>query len=139
MQASKSFGRRAAASPVVSASLPAVRKIRSAPVVERREPAPASTAPTVEGAANPPANRSLTVEQELEQWKEARKIRKRSFREPWRSVSIVAGLGFVATSSMLQLPDSVSLIAQIALGVLSLGSFLAGWRVRKPRQHNLSA
>jgi hypothetical protein len=137
MQPSKSFGRRAAATPVVPVSLPAVRKIRAAPKVERLEPAPAPSSPTGEVAANPPSSQKLTVEQELEQWKEARKIRKRSFKEPWRSVSIVAGLGFVCTSWML--PESVSLVAQIALGVLSLGSFLAGWRARKPSQQNLSA
>jgi len=134
MQPSKSFGRRAAASPALPASLPAVRKIRSAPAVERREPPAVESQPASETFPVAPSNKKLTVEQELEQWKESRKIRKRSFREPWRSVSIVAGLGFVATSWML--PDSVSLVAQIALGVLSLGSFIAGWRVRNQTQQN---
>jgi hypothetical protein len=137
MQPSRSFGRRAATSPAVPESLPAVRKVRAAPAAERFESAPAPPSPAGETVVNASPNQKLTVEQELEQWKEARKIRKRSFREPWRSVSIVAGLGFVATSWML--PESVSLVAQIALGVLSLGSFIAGWRVRKPSQQNLSA
>jgi hypothetical protein len=135
MQASKSFGRRATDSPMLPASLPAVRKIRSAPAVERRKAAPESASANGETGANAPTSPTLTVEQELEQWKEARKVHKRSFREPWRSVSIAAGLGFVATSWML--PESVSLVAQIALGVLSLGSFVAGCRVRKQTQQNL--
>jgi hypothetical protein len=134
MEAGKSFGRRAAASPLAPASLPAVRKIRAAPAKERREPA---AIPANGQATGAPTNQPLTVEQELEQWKAARKVRKRSFREPWRSVSIVAGVAFVTTSWML--PDSVSLVAQLALGVLSLGSFLAGWRVRNPNPQNLSA
>jgi hypothetical protein len=76
-----------------------------------------------------PQRTPLSVDEELEQWKESRKIRKRSFREPWRSVSIVAGLGFVATSWMV--PDTVANVTQLALGVLSAGSFIAGWRARK--------
>jgi hypothetical protein len=111
-------------------SLPAVRKIRVAPAVEQREPAPALTPPDSK-AVEPgiPPRQPLSVEQELEQWKEARKVRKRSFREPWRSVSIVAGLGFLATSWIL--PDSVAYVGQVALGVLTAGSFIAGWRVRR--------
>jgi hypothetical protein len=121
---------------MLPASLPAVRKIRSAPAVERRQPGPVST--SVPGktanAADAPPGQTLTVEQELEQWNAARKVRKRSFREPWRSVSIAAGLGFVATSWLL--PDSVADVAQVALGVLSAGSFIAGWRVRKQTPQN---
>jgi hypothetical protein len=80
------------------------------------EPAPAV-------AAGPP---TPTVEQEVEEWNAARKIRKRSFREPWRSVSLAAGLGFMATSWML--PEDVAGIAEAALAVLTIGSIYAGWR-----------
>ena len=58
-----------------------------------------------------------------------RRVRWWSLREPWRSVSIVAGIGFVATSWML--PDDVAGVSQVALGVLTLGSFYAAWRWRE--------
>jgi hypothetical protein len=123
MHSSTNFGRRSAASSGLPASLPAIRKTRLRPSAA----SPASSAESIaeKGTSNPP----LTVEQELEQWKEARKVRKRSFREPWRSVSIVAGIAFVGTSWML--PDDVSAIAQVALGVLTVGSFVAGWRTKR--------
>jgi hypothetical protein len=125
MQPSQTFGRKAARFSVMPAALPAVRKMRLKP----KDGEPSSLAGGDSDAVRAPAPPSLTVEQELEQWNAARKVRKRSFREPWRTVSIVAGLGFFATSWML--PDTVSDVAQIALGVLTVGSLLAGWRARK--------
>jgi hypothetical protein len=133
MQSSQSFGRRAASPIAVAATLPAVRKIRIAPKVPPPpEPAPALAQKTAATSGKGPETAPLTVEQELEQWKESRKIKKRSFKEPWRSVSIVAGIAFVATSWMI--PDEVSDVAQVALGVLTLGSFIAGWRAKKTPQ-----
>jgi hypothetical protein len=66
------------------------------------------------------------VEQELEEWQAQRKLRKRSFREPWRSVSFAAGLAFLATSWLL--PESVANVAELVLAVLTIGSVYAGWR-----------
>jgi len=128
-QPSKPFGRRPASSPAPSA--PPARTVPAEPLAEPREPQPAST-PEPRSETPPseiPQRSPLTVDEEIDQWKETRKIIKRSFREPWRSVSIVAGLGFVATSWMV--PDTVADVTQVALGVLSAGSFIAGWRARK--------
>jgi hypothetical protein len=85
------------------------------------------SAPPPPSDISEPAPKS--VEQELEEWKEARRIKKRSFREPWRTVSIVAGIALAPTSFMA--PPGVAAIADVALGVLTLGSLYAGWRGRK--------
>ena len=129
-QPSKPFGRRPAPSSAPSVSPPA-RTVTPEPPAAPREPqSPPPPEPGSEAAAQEiPQRAPLSVDDEVEQWKEQRKIRKRSFREPWRSVSIVAGLGFVATSWMV--PDTVADVTQLALGVLSAGSFIAGWRARK--------
>ena len=110
---------------------PPARTVTPEPPAAPREPqSPPTPEPGSEAAAPIiPQRAPLSVDDEVEQWKEQRKIRKRSFREPWRSVSIVAGLGFVATSWMV--PDTVADVTQLALGVLSAGSFIAGWRARK--------
>jgi hypothetical protein len=125
MQQSKTFGRRAQASPP-----PVARRLRKEPTFPPRvDDVPPVPAPPVEtAAADLPQRELLSIEQELEEWNRARKIRKRSFREPWRSVSIAAGLGFAATSWVL--PDSVANVTQLALGVLTVGSIYAGWRGR---------
>ena len=117
MPHSQTFGRRPPPAPV---SLPAIPKVRMAGAQPVQSAGFSQPAP--EHAIEP-------VEQELAAWKESRRIRKRSFREPWRSVSLVAGLGFLATGWMV--PDSVATVTQIALGLLSAGSFFAGWRQRK--------
>jgi hypothetical protein len=128
-QPSKPFGRRAVPSPAPAeppARTPAAEP-PSVPVAPQpaSDPQPRSEIPP----ADIPQRAPLSVDEELAQWKEQRKVRKRSFREPWRSVSIVAGLGFVATSWMV--PDTVANVTQLALGVLSAGSFIAGWRARR--------
>ena len=51
------------------------------------------------------------IDLEIAEWKAARKLKKRSFREPWRSVAIAATLMF-GTASWL-LPDSVADIVQL--------------------------
>jgi hypothetical protein len=87
--------------------------------------------PSLDREASPAAPAGPTVEQEIEGWNAARKQHRRSVREPWRTVSIVAGLAFVATSWLV--PASVANVAEIALGVLSAGSLYAGWRARKAK------
>jgi len=125
MQSSKTFGRRAVATP---GPLPAIRKFRLEPASAPRAADP--VAAQAASGTDMPARPTPTVEQEIEEWNEVRKIRRRSFREPWRSVSIVAGLAFVATSWML--PEDVANVAQIPLAILTIGSIYAGWRRRKP-------
>lgn len=68
------------------------------------------------------------VDREVEEWKAMRKLRKRSFREPWRSVSVVAAIGFGMGSWLL--PDAVATIAQLVTTGLALASFAAGYRRR---------
>jgi hypothetical protein len=128
MSSIRTFGRRA----VTASRPPLIHKFRLHAAASQPEPEPSSslvvrdTTPLATAAARS----KLSVEQELEEWKEARKIHRRSFREPWRSVSIVAGLAFVATSWML--PEDVANVAQIPLAILTIGSILAGWRQKKP-------
>jgi hypothetical protein len=129
MQQSRIFGRRVSLS---AASPPRATKPRAPPSVETLQIA-TDSAPVLRSEDEDvllPARDPPSLEQELEEWKAARKRRKRSFREPWRTVSIVAGLGLAATSWMV--PGSVATVAELALGVLSTGSFLAGWRGRTP-------
>ena len=78
--------------------------------------------------AAPPIQYADEVDRELEEWKEARKIRKRSFREPWRSVCIAATLGFGLSSWLL--PDSVANVAELVTTGLAVASFIAGYRKR---------
>ena len=68
------------------------------------------------------------VDREVAEWNAMRKIRKRSFREPWRSVCIVATLGLAASSWLL--PDSVANVAQLVTTGLAAASFFAGYRKR---------
>jgi hypothetical protein len=130
MQRVKAFGRRAQTS---QATRSVARVVRAEPVVEpliappdpAKEVVPSPPPPTIDILAPTPK----TVEQELEDWKEARRIKKRSFREPWRTVSIVAGIAFAPSSFLL--PPEVATVADLALGVLTIGSLYAGWRGRK--------
>lgn len=110
---------------VIRAEAPAEAIVESPVALPELPPAPASSAPSIDEFALRPK----TVEQELEEWKETRRIKKRSFREPWRTVSIAAGIA-LAPTSFLAPPDVVT-IADLALGVLSIGSLYAGWRGRK--------
>jgi hypothetical protein len=128
MQQSNVFGRRVSPSTAVQKPAP---KPRAAPPVESREIAqvPSPVLHNEDAPVQPPLREPPPLEQELEEWKAARKRHKRSFREPWRTVSIVAGLGFAATSWMV--PGSVANVTEVALGVLTAGSIYAGWRGRK--------
>jgi len=69
------------------------------------------------------------VDREVEDWNTLRKLRKRSFREPWRSFSIAAGIAFGATNWLL--PDSVAEIADVV--TLGLGAVSIFVGLRKPR------
>jgi hypothetical protein len=89
-----------------------------------------------EGPVPPPSFRQPPdipgddVDRELEEWKASRKIHKRSFREPWRSLSIVSTIGFGLSSWLL--PDSVADVAQLVTGGLGAASLFAGLRARRP-------
>lgn len=112
--------------------MPAMRAALALPQsepAETRAVAAISRPESVSATEPATAPRQQTVDEELDAWKEARKVRRRSFREPWRSVSIAATIGLVGTGWML--PESVAWDAQIALGILTIGAFYAGWR--RPR------
>ncbi len=117
MQRQSSFGRRPQGEPQAKAAA------RPAPSSEARPPpAPAELiAPALELDAK--------LDRELEEWKAKRKLRKRSFREPWRSVSIAAAVGFGLSSWLL--PDSVADVAQLVTSGLAVAAFLAGFRKQK--------
>ena len=74
----------------------------------------------------PPSEKAVDVDRELEEWKAERKRHKRSFREPWRTLSIVCTLGFGLSSWLL--PDLVADIAQLVTGGLGAASLFAGLR-----------
>ena len=78
--------------------------------------------------AAPSVDLDVEVDREVKEWNAARKVRKRSFREPWRSVCIAATLMFGVSSWLL--PDSVADIAQLVTLGLAAASFFAGLRKR---------
>lgn len=105
------------------------------PAVPRRTAPAAHPAPAVAEAprtAIPPAEFLMAppdddeVARDIAEWKSKRKIRKRSFREPWRTLSIVSGIGFGL--SFWLLPDSVANIAQLVTLGLTAAAFFAGFR-----------
>ena len=69
------------------------------------------------------------LDRELAEWKAARKLGKQSFREPWRSVSIAAAIGFGVSNWLL--PEQVAQIADIVSMGLFAASVLVGWRKRR--------
>ena len=99
---------------------PAVPKLAQS---EELRPAPANLAvPAAEYDAD------ADLDREVEEWNAARKVRKRSFREPWRSVCIAATLMFGVSSWLL--PDSVADVAQLVTMGLAAASLFAGLRKR---------
>ena len=116
MQRQQSFGRRAP--PRETQAPPAPKQARSEEL--RREP----TLPAV-----PLVEFDVEVDREVKEWNAARKVRKRSFREPWRSVCIAATLMFGVSSWLL--PDSVADIAQLVTLGLAAASLFAGVRKRR--------
>jgi len=115
MQRQQSFGRRA----------PTQREApKPAPIPPRRPEPTNEVRPVAIAAPDPDAE----IDREVEEWKAMRKIRKRSFREPWRSVCIAASVGFGVSTWML--PDSVETVAQLVTTGLAAASFFAGYRKR---------
>jgi hypothetical protein len=113
----RSFGRRAPlreTQPQPSAGPKLARR-------EELRPAPAIP-------AAPLADLDVEIDREVEEWNAARKVRKRSFREPWRSVCIAATLMFGVSSWLL--PDSVADVAQLVTLGLAAASLFAGFRKR---------
>lgn len=103
--------------------------VEPAPLMVPAEPEPTDVQPAPPPSADFPKPAPKSVEQELDEWKEMRRIKKRSFREPWRTVSIAAGIALAPTTFLA--PPGVATVADLALGVLTVGSFYAGWRGRQ--------
>jgi len=125
MPSQKSFGKRANSQPTTTRA-PSVA-VRIVPPVKEAsvrgveaDPAPNSMPPVSDIG-------SVDVDRELEEWKAMRKLQRRSFREPWRTLTIAATIGFGVSSWLL--PDSVSDIAQLVTGGLGAASFFAGFRI----------
>jgi len=123
MQRREHFGRRAA-------SQPAVRRERGpalgvVPAPEPQEPRPV---PSIQAILESSVSSDDEVQRDIANYKAMRKIKKRSFREPWRSVSIASAIGFGLSSWLL--PDSVDNIAQLITLGLTLASLYAGYRKR---------
>jgi hypothetical protein len=111
MQPQKTFGRKT--------------RLQSPPTTLRAptpRPAPEPSAPI----PPPLVEHHDDVDAEVEQWNALRKARKRSFREPWRTLSIVAAIGFGLSSWLL--PDSVANITDLITGGLGVASLVAGLR-----------
>lgn len=106
---------------------------RTPPEDRRKVAATAPPARQIPLAGRPclpaPSGADEDVARDIAEWQAARKTRKRSFREPWRSVSIAAAIGFGLSSWLL--PDSVADIAQLVTLGLALAAFLAGFRKKE--------
>jgi hypothetical protein len=105
-------------------------------VPEHDSPAPLPAVPKVSHAlpepllpglsSLPPLDPRHDVDAEVAEWNALRKAKRRSFREPWRTTSIVAGVGFGLSSWLL--PDSVADIMELVTGGLALAAFVVGFR-----------
>jgi hypothetical protein len=128
MPSQKPFGRRATAQ-VMTAS----QKPLAAAIAPRTEAVPVRQDRTDPGSnllAAASAESSSDVDRELEEWKAARKLQRRSFREPWRTLAIASAVGFGLSSWLL--PDSVASVTELVTGALGGASFFAGFRLRQP-------
>ena len=113
MQPQQPFGRR----PPQQRETPAPKLARS----EEPRPAP-------ENLMKSAADLDADDDRDLAEWKAMRKIRKRSFREPWRSVCIAAVILFGLSTWLL--PESVANVADLVTTGLAIASFFAGFRKR---------
>lgn len=104
---------------------------RDPPPVARAAPPPSATEEALQAAAEQLDLYAVDAEvgHDVKAWKADRKRAKRSFREPWRSVSIAAGIGFGLSAWLL--PDSVADVMQVVTLGLSAAAVYAGLR-RKP-------
>jgi hypothetical protein len=115
MRQSKTFGRRARIE--AQQPLPAIPRLNRLPGELRTEIA----------ALPEPSNDEIAdIDRELEEWKAARKLHRRSFREPWRTLAIATSIGFGV--SFWLLPDSVADVVEYVTGGLTLASVIAGMR-----------
>jgi hypothetical protein len=130
MPSQKSFGRRVSSQSTTARAKPVAGNIAPAAEAVRVRQVETDPAPITMSAASDES--SADVDHELEEWKAARKLQRRSFREPWRTLSIAAAVGFGVSSWLL--PDSVADVAQVVTGGLGAASFFAGFRVRPPVQ-----
>jgi len=133
MPSQKSFGRRATAQSTAAREKPVAAIITPAAEELPVREAGTSPAPSIMPAASDES--SVDVDRELEEWKAARKLQRRSFREPWRTLAIAATVGFGLSSWLL--PDSVADVAELVTGGLGAASFFAGFRIR-PKKQKLS-
>jgi hypothetical protein len=105
--------------------LPLDAAVKNQPAFGRRQRPSAFLKPRVPNLAELPqgaptgADRPLSVDEELRQWKAAR-----GARIPWRPLLLIASLSFGMAAFVL--PASTSDPVQWTLGVLSVASFLAG-------------
>lgn len=116
MERRETFGRRAAPQRDIPRDKPAIARV-AAPPAEMLQP-------LAENLDLHPGGDDL--DRELEEWKAMRKLRKRSFREPWRSFSIASGIAF-ALGSLILPPEVADITNYLTLG-LAGASILAGYR-----------
>jgi hypothetical protein len=119
MQPQRPFGRRP---PQRETPIQAPARPKLARAEEVRPPPAKLAAPAIDFSAD------ADVDREVQEWNAMRKIRKRSFREPWRSVCMAATAMFGL--SMWLLPDSVADVAELVTTGLAAASFFAGYRKR---------
>ena len=119
MRQTKTFGRRAATD-----------QQRRAPSSARLKTPQVEIQTSLAALPLPSNDEVPDVDRELEEWKAVRKLRRRSFREPWRTLAIVTSIVFGA--SFWLLPDSVADVVQYLTAGLTLASVFAGMRRPKP-------
>jgi hypothetical protein len=120
MRQSKTFGRRARIEPQrPAAAMTRLNLFQDAPRA------------SISALPQPSNDEIADVDRELEEWKAARKLYRRSFREPWRTLAIATSIGFGL--SFWLLPDSVADVVQYVTAGLTLASVFAGMRRPKSR------
>lgn len=120
MRQSKTFGRR-----------PRIEPQRPSPAMMRLNRFQDDPRTSISTLPQPSNDEIADVDRELEEWKAARKLHRRSFREPWRTLAIATSIGFGV--SFWLLPDSVADVVQYVTAGLTLASVFAGMRRQKPR------
>ncbi len=124
MQQSKTFGRRVRIEPQ-----------RPSPATPRWNLFQDELRTSLSALPQPSNDEIADVDRELEEWKVARKMMRRSFREPWRTLAIATSIGFGL--SFWLLPDSVADVVQYLTAGLTLASVFAGMRRPKSQAEGL--